>query len=300
MNNNEIRSNSDQKSPKKAVSVYLPETYKASSEILNDSEGWLKSPKAIYHLRKSMGATPTQILVAHALVGLSVGEGRFPTFSAGQSKIAEATGLSPRAISSAVKFLSANRLLFVRYSNGCETQYTWNLVVLKSAANGSVVPLNEVQSSHCNSFTGTTERGAHLYIELSLEFFRTSLEGNFFNKNHSEYEPYTFYKPGKRTKRGTATTAVGSTYTVDRWEAWEEAVHRIWGEIQKEPNALMRIFYALQAKNVEDVAFPYATLRHRVNDMETQHIARKRSHLNFFCDEDVQDFLNRKYKVGEQ
>lgn len=303
MDNLENRSENDQKSTEigvsKLTSVYLPEKYKESSEILDQGESWIKSPKALYRLRDTIGASSVQILVAHALAGLSIGEGRFPTFTASRSKIAEVTGLSPRAISESFKFLSANKLISVRYTNGCSPQFTWNQVTLRTLAYGSVVPVNEVHSLQCTRFSGTSEPGATFYIELSLEFFRTSLEGNFFDKNAPDYKPYTFYKPGKRVKKGAGAMPAGSTYTQDRWEAWEDAAYRVWKEIQNQPDALTRLFFALQAKNVENVAFPYATLRHRVNDSETQHIARKRTHLGFYSDDEVRDFLKRKYKVGE-
>lgn len=298
-NSDEFQSDSGQNLSENSVKVpkgYAPVIHRDSKELFNAGESWGKIPYTMFNLKKYIKASPTEQLVALSMFGYSINQGDYPTFSVGLAELASKTGLSERAISNAVRFLTASRVLFVRSSMGRSNQYTWNEQFILTPELASVVPLKEVQSHHCNTFSATTEPRSDIYIELSLEFFRTILEG-YFNQNDAAYKPFTFYIPGKRKPRSVERTMrSGTTRTQHRWEAWEEAVWKIWKEIQGERGALTRLFFALAAKNVEGVQFPYAALRYRVNDSFTQNEARSRSHLNLYCDDDVKEFLDSKYR----
>lgn len=272
---------------------YFPEISKKNDlYAVGEAVSWNKIPDILFRLPREIGASPTETIVALYLARETARTRAFPTFTIKRSDMVQDTGLSDRAISKALEFLAVNRVLSVHYRNGFVNRYTWNEEFLKLGASGSVVPVNDVQGYHCTTFRGTTERGASLYIEFSLEIFISSFK-DFF----SSPEPYRFYVPAKRGRKKDSPHNGGSTISVSRVDAWRDAAYHCYEQIKHYDDALPRIYLALMAsRNLSDITFPKKVLVYRSTDHESMNEARSKSHIREYLhtNEDFIEYVNSK------
>ena len=274
--------------------------------LFEEGISYRKIPQIFYNLRKLFGASPTAQLVALNLIEISVNKRHYPNFTFKQSDVAIKTGLSDRAVSMAIKFLSSKNLLFVRPRTGLTNLYTWNDQLIRTPELASGVPLNEVQVGTCTTFRSTPEPGSCIYIEFSLDLFRSSFKGFF-----AEGKEYQFYVPGKRRSRSGIRNdepqGSGSMVSVSREDAWRDAAYSAFQEVKNRKDALARVYCALRASNnIEDVKYPKSAMSFRVHDLESLAVSRSRSHLREFLydDEDfkayVDEQLRRRGTMDEQ
>ncbi len=264
-----------------------------NAELYPEGEGysWRKIPTPLFNLVDLIGASSADLLVALAMAAITAERKQFPRFTAERPLIAKKTGLSLRAITKSIRFLAEKNVISVRSAWGQKNTYKWNENFLKTSAPGSLPVVNDVHPGWCTTFTRGSERGAHIYIEFSLELFITTLEGFF-----AEHQPpYRFYVPSKRTKKD-APQGSGATISVSRRDAWRDAAFKVYEEIKNQSDALVRIHLALMSQNVEGVQYPEGALRFRVNDLESFNEARSRSHIkqHLHSDEDFMRFVEMK------
>lgn len=283
----------------------FPENFPKISKIQQlypEGEGydtWRKIPDIISKLPKLIGAKTNDVVVAYALAHITARESHYPTFSVGRSEIAEVTALSPRAISSSIKFLTSKNMIYVHSSMGQSNRYTWNDEFFKKGiAGGSLLPVNHVHSYQCTTFTPTSERPAHIYIELSLDIFISS-----FREFFSDDKPcYNFYVPAKRRKKILNIDAPkGETIQVSRKEAWREAAYNAYEKIKHYDDALPRIYLSLMAsRNLDEVKHPKTVLEFRVMDTPSIEESKSKSHLREYMHTnlDFQDFADKKLSAG--